>query len=127
MNSIQNAFGGSLGDTLIGNGGTNYFEGLGGADKLYAGGGVVTFGYRSYDDSNLKTGYDTIVDFILGTDKIDLSALDTDFDHLWIETAGASNSVYVVQTPGEFNIDTDLAISVAATTAGALTALDFIF
>ena len=64
---------------------------------------------------------------ILGTDKIDLSALDTDFDHLWIETAGASNSVYVVQTPGEFNIDTDLAISVAATTAGALTAMDFIF
>lgn len=127
MNSIQNAFGGSLGDTLIGNGGTNYFEGLGGADRLYAGGGVVTFGYRSYEDSNLKTGYDTIVDFILGTDKIDLSALDTDFDHLWIETAGTSNSVYVVQTPGEFNIDTDLAISVAATTAGALTALDFIF
>ena len=68
-----------------------------------------------------------IVDFILGTDKIDLSALDTDFDHLWIETAGTSNSVYVVQTPGEFNIETDLAISVAATTAGALTALDFIF
>ena len=127
MNSIQNAFGGSLGDTLIGNGGTNYFEGLGGADRLYAGGGVVTFGYRSYEDSNLKTGYDTIVDFILGTDKIDLSALDTDFDHLWIETAGASNSVYVVQTPGEFNINTDLAISVAVTTAGALTALDFIF
>jgi serralysin len=127
MNSIQNAFGGSLGDTLIGNGGTNYFEGLGGADRLYAGGGVVTFGYRSYEDSNLKTGYDTIVDFILGTDKIDLSALDTDFDHLWIETAGASNSVYVVQTPGEFDINTDLAISVAATTAGALTALDFIF
>ncbi len=66
-------------------------------------------------------------DFILGTDKIDLSALDTDFEHLWIETAGASNSVYVVQTPGEFNINTDLAISVAATTAGALPALDFIF
>lgn len=127
MNSIQNVLGGTLGDTLIGNGGTHYFEGLGGADRLYAGGGEVTFGYKSYDDSNLKTGYDTIVDFILGTDKIDLSALDTDFDHLWIETAGASNSVYVVQTPGEFNIDTDLAISVAATTAGALTAMDFIF
>lgn len=127
MNSIQNVLGGTLGDTLIGNGGTHYFEGLGGADRLYAGGGEVTFGYRSYYDSNLKTGYDTIVDFILGTDKIDLSALDTDFDHLWIETAGASNSVYVVQTPGEFNIDTDLAISVAATTAGALSAMDFIF
>lgn len=127
MNSIQNAMGGTIGDTLIGNGGTNYFEGLGGADKLYAGGGIVTFGYQSYADSNLKTGYDTIVDFILGTDKIDLKALNTDFSHLWIENAGASHSVYVVQTPGEFNIDTDLAISVNSTVAGQLTQHDFIF
>lgn len=127
MNSIQNVLGGTLGDTLIGNGGTHYFEGLGGADRLYAGGGEVMFGYKGYADSNLKTGYDTIVDFILGTDKIDLSALDTDFEHLWIETAGTSNSVYVVQTPGEFDIDTDLAISIVTTTAGALTEQDFIF
>ena len=127
LNSIQNALGGSLGDTLIGNGAVNYFEGLGGADKLYAGGGVVTFGYRSYEDSNLETGYDTIVDFILGTDKIDLSAFETDFEHVWIENAGASHSVYVVQTPGEFNIETDLAISVNSTVAGQLTEQDFLF
>ncbi len=127
MNSIQAAIGGTLGDTLIGNGGTNRFEGLGGADKLYAGGGIVTFGYQGYADSNLKTGYDTIVDFILGTDKIDLSALGTDFAHLWIENAGTAQSVYVVQTPGTFNIDTDLAISINTTTAGLMTAMDFIF
>lgn len=127
MNSIQSVFGGTIGDTLIGNGTVNYFEGLGGADKLYAGGGVVTFGYRSYEDSNLATGYDTIVDFILGTDKIDLSAFETDFEHVWIENAGASHSVYVVQTPGEFNIATDLAISVNSTVAGQLTEQDFLF
>ncbi|MCC8432445.1 M10 family metallopeptidase C-terminal domain-containing protein [Reyranella aquatilis] len=127
MNSIQNAFGGSVADTLIGSGGSNYFEGLGGADRLYAGGGVVTFGYRSYEDSNLKTGYDTIVDFILGTDKIDLTALNKDFEHVWIENAGTSHSVYVVQTPGEFNILTDLAISISSTVAGQLTEQDFIF
>jgi Ca2+-binding RTX toxin-like protein len=127
MNSIQNAMGGTLGDTLIGNGATNYFEGLGGADRLYANGGTVTFGYHSYADSNLKTGYDTIVDFILGTDKIDLTALNTDFEHLWIENAGTSSSVYVVQTPGEFNVDTDMAISVISTVAGQLTEQDFIF
>ncbi|WP_439613428.1 M10 family metallopeptidase C-terminal domain-containing protein [Reyranella sp.] len=127
MNSIQNAMGGTLGDTLIGNGANNYFEGLGGADRLYANGGTVTFGYQSYADSNLKTGYDTIVDFILGTDKIDLTALNTDFEHLWIENAGTSSSVYVVQTPGEFNVDTDLAISVISTVAGQLTEQDFIF
>ena len=127
MNSIQSVFGGTIGDTLIGNGAVNYFEGLGGADKLYAGGGVVTFGYRSYEDSNLETGYDTIVDFILGTDKIDLSAFETDFEHVWIENAGTSHSVYVVQTPGEFNIETDLAISVNSTVAGQLTEQDFFF
>jgi len=126
MNSIQNALGGTIGDTLIGNGAINYFEGLGGADKLYAGGGVVTFGYRSYEDSNLETGYDTIVDFILGTDKIDLSAFETDFEHVWIENAGTSHSVYVVETPGEFNILTDLAISISSTVAGQLTEQDFI-
>jgi serralysin len=127
MNSIQNAMGGTIGDTLIGNGAINYFEGLGGADKLYAGGGVVTFGYQSYDDSNLETGYDTIVDFILGTDKIDLTALNKDFEHVWIENAGTSHSVYVVQTPGEFNILTDLAISISSTVAGQLTEQDFLF
>ena len=127
MNSIQNAWGGMVGDTLIGNGGTNYFSGLGGADQLYASGGVVTFGYQSYADSNLKTGYDTIVDFILGTDKIDLSALNTDFNHLWIENSGTSQSVYVVQTVGAFDINTDLAISINTTTSGLMSAMDFIF
>ena len=127
MNAIQNAFGGKIGDTLIGDGGTNYFEGLGGADKLYAGGGVVTFGYQSYADSNLKTGYDTVVDFIMGTDKIDLSALHTDFAHLQIETSGTSHSVYVEQTAGLFNIDTDLAISINTTVAGQMHSSDFIF
>jgi Ca2+-binding RTX toxin-like protein len=127
MDSIQNATGGSADDTLIGNGGTHYFEGLGGADKLYAGGGEVTFGYQTYAASNLKTGYDTIVDFILGTDKIDLSALDTDFDHVWIGNVGTSNTVYVMRTPGGFNIDDDLAISIVTTTAGPLTEQDFIF
>ncbi|MDB5486996.1 MAG: zinc-dependent metalloprotease [Reyranella sp.] len=127
MNSIQNVWGGTVGDTLIGNGGANYFSGLGGADQLYASGGVVTFGYQSYADSNLKTGYDTIVDFILGTDKIDLSALDTNFNHLWIENSGTSQSVYVVQTAGEFDINTDLAISINTTVAGQLTSMDFIF
>ena len=127
MNSIQNAFGGKIGDTLIGDGGTNRFVGFGGADALYANGGAVTFAYESYADSNLKTGYDTVVDFIMGTDKIDLSALHTDFAHLQIETSGTSHSVYVEQTAGLFNIDTDLAISINTTVAGQMHSSDFIF
>ncbi len=127
MNSIANAIGGKSGDTLIGDGGINRFEGLAGADSLYANGGTVTFAYTSWADSNLKTGYDTIVDFILGTDKIDLSAFKTDFAHLEIPTAGTSHSVYIEQTPGVFNPDTDAAISVNTTVAGPLTASDFIF
>ena len=127
MNSIQNAFGGKMGDTLIGDGGSNRLVGFGGADGLYANGGTVTFAYEDYADSNLKTGYDTIVDFIMGTDKIDLSALHTDFAHLQIETSGTSHSVYVEQTAGLFNIDTDLAISINTTVAGQLHSSDFIF
>ena len=44
--------------------------------------------------------------FKLGIDKIDLAAMHTDASHLAISTNGASNTLYVEQTPGTFNAAT---------------------
>jgi Ca2+-binding RTX toxin-like protein len=127
LNSIENAIGGAGNDTLIGYAGIDRFDGGAGADGLYGNGGTATFIYKSVADSNLTTGYDTIADFIVGTDKIDLTAFHTDASHLFIDTAGTTNSIYLEQTPGTFNTATDTAISVITTTAGGLHASDFIF
>ena len=99
-------------------------------DSLYAGSGSfsqVGFIYTGYSDSNTVTGYDTIVGFKIGVDKIDLSALHTDGSHLAISTAGTSNTLYVEQTAGTFNANTDLAMIVNTSTAGGLHASDFVF
>ena len=69
----------------------------------------------------------TIVGFKLGTDKIDLTAFHTDASHLALSSSGTSNTVYLEQTPGSFNPNTDLAMVVNATTTGGLKASDFVF
>ena len=63
------------------------------------------------------TGYDTIVGFKTGTDKIDLSALSSDASHLLIQTSSTNNSIYLETTAGSFNAATDLALNVFTTTA----------
>jgi hypothetical protein len=73
------------------------------------------------------TGYDTVVGFKLGVDKIDLSGLCTNSAHVAISTACTSNTVNVEQTPGTFNSATDLALIVNASGAGGLHASDFVF
>jgi hypothetical protein len=128
--NVPNVIGSSSGDVIIADNGIDRIQGNGGADALYAGTGPSsqdTFVYTSYADSNLNTGYDTIVGFKLGIDKIDLSALFTDGSHLAISTAGTSNTLYIEVTPGTFNPATDLALIVNATTNLGLTAVDFIF
>jgi Ca2+-binding RTX toxin-like protein len=127
MNSIENVTGGLGDDTLIGDAGANRFDGGLGADDLYGEGGADTFIYTAANDSNLRTGYDTITDFITGLDKIDLSALHTDASHLVIETVGTANAVYINQTIGVFNAATSLAIGVNTTMPGGLHASDFVF
>ncbi len=127
MNSIENATGGANSDTLIGDGGNNVLAGGGGADSLYGMGGTNTFVYANVADSNLIAGYDSIVGFQTGVDKIDISALNTDASHLIIQTAGTSNSIYIEQTPGVFNAATDLAMSVNTSIAGGVHTSDFVF
>jgi hypothetical protein len=128
--NVPNVIGSTVGDVIQADNGVDRITGGGKADQLYAGSGVGsqdTFVYTGYSDSNTVTGYDTIVGFKIGTDKIDLSALHTDGSHLAISTAGTSNTLYVEQTPGTFNAATDLAMIVNTSTAGGLHASDFVF
>ena len=127
MNSVVNAIGGKGNDTLLGDATANRLTGGGGGDSLHGNGGTDTFVYASAADSNLAAGYDTIADFIAGTDKIDLSAFNTDATHLVIATVGTSNTIYVEQTVGVYNPDTDIAISANTTGAGGMHAAVFVF
>jgi Ca2+-binding RTX toxin-like protein len=130
ITNVPNIIGSSGADIIYADNGTDRITGGGGADQLYAGTGPSsqdTFVYTSYADSNLDTGYDTIVGFKEGTDKIDFSALHLSAANLAIFTSGTSNSVYLEQTPGVFNASTSLAISVDTTATGGLRASDFVF
>ncbi|WJM86558.1 serralysin family metalloprotease [Dickeya chrysanthemi] len=83
--TIENAIGGSGNDLLIGNNADNTLRGGAGddvlfggsgADRLYGGSGRDTFVYSAASDSKVAAP-DWILDFQTGTDKIDLSALNT--------------------------------------------------
>lgn len=81
--TLENAIGGSGNDLLIGNevvnelkggaGNDILFGGLG-ADKLWGGEGSDTFVFNNSNQSVL-TGFDQILDFVTGQDKIDLSGM----------------------------------------------------
>jgi Ca2+-binding RTX toxin-like protein len=75
---VENLIGGSnegLGDTLTGNNSNNRLTGRIGADLLTGNGGADTFVYLDYQDSSAQNGIDTITDFTIDVDKIDLSAI----------------------------------------------------
>jgi Ca2+-binding RTX toxin-like protein len=99
-NSIENLTGGTVGDSLVGDSGANVITGNGGADILYANTGVTfdasadTFVYTTIADSNLNTGYDTIVNFHSGQDHIDLTAFHITAANVTISSGGGSTSVY---------------------------------
>jgi serralysin len=90
---IENAVGGSGGDALTGNDATNRLAGGAGSDKLYGlnggdtldggagadtlsgGAGLDIFDFNAVRDS-APTARDTILDFMRGTDRIDLRTID---------------------------------------------------
>ncbi len=69
--------GNGLANTIIGNAGANKLTGAGGADTLTGGAGKDVFIYLSCGQSS-ATESDTITDFNVAEDKIDLSAIDSD-------------------------------------------------
>lgn len=70
--TVENAIGGSGDDALIGNEADNRLTGGAGGDRLRGGGGADTFDYNSASDST-PSNPDTIMDFVSGTDKINVS------------------------------------------------------
>ncbi|WP_196491995.1 M10 family metallopeptidase C-terminal domain-containing protein, partial [Pseudomonas fluorescens] len=81
--TIENAFGGSGNDLIIGNqvantikggAGNDLIYGGGGADQLWGGAGSDTFVYGASSDSKPGAA-DKIFDFTSGSDKIDLSGI----------------------------------------------------
>ncbi|HDL8055006.1 TPA: M10 family metallopeptidase [Yersinia enterocolitica] len=71
---IENAIGGSGNDKIIGNSVDNILTGNGGCDQLWGKGGSNIFRYQSSKDS-MTTAADTIHDFKVDKDRIDLSPL----------------------------------------------------
>ena len=90
---ILNIFGGRAADTLIGGGQADLIHGNLGADLLTGGGGADVFRYQSTAESN-SAGYDHILDFTPGTDRIDLSRIDAD-----IHAAGNQAFVWIGSNP----------------------------
>ncbi|WP_299378414.1 calcium-binding protein [uncultured Tateyamaria sp.] len=66
--------GGAGGDTLSGANGDDTLVGGGGADQLTGGNGADVFEFQSFAQSRLS-GFDTITDFQIGSDLIDLTGL----------------------------------------------------
>jgi Ca2+-binding RTX toxin-like protein len=125
MDSIENLVGGSSADTLVGDSGANLLTGGEGGDSLWGKGGADVFAYATFAASSLVAGYDTIADFVSGTSRLDLTALQTDAAHVAIVSDAQSTSLYVQQSLGSFNASTDLAISFVG--AGAIAMGDIRF
>lgn len=68
-------FGGDGADVLIGGQGADMLRGNVGADRLTGGGGADMFRYQAVAES-ASASFDTITDFLSGTDRIDLSLID---------------------------------------------------
>lgn len=89
---IENAFGGAGNDTLIGNDVGNVLRGNGGADTLTGNGGADVFMYGNVNESTVQAS-DTITDFVVGTDKIDLRLIDAN-----LKVAGNQEFRFLGQT-----------------------------
>ena len=96
---IENATGGSGDDELIGNDADNLLVGNAGDDQLTGGSGIDTFVF------NFGDGFDSIADFELGTDLVDLRGLGLDFSDLVISQNGSTTNVqYDFTTGGQVSL-----------------------
>lgn len=134
-------------DTLQGQSGDDLLDGGAGADVIAGGAGADSFVYRATADSG-ASAFDTIEDFLPGTDMIDLGLIDADpataaddaFTYIGSNafTAGGASSagelrVFLVagqlwQAEGDADGDgaADLVIQIVIDGAQPLTASDFI-
>jgi Ca2+-binding RTX toxin-like protein len=63
-------------NTIVGRGGDDIITGGAGRDVMTGGAGADTFVFQALSDSVASAARDVIKDFLIGTDKIDLTAID---------------------------------------------------
>ncbi len=113
-------------ETIVGGGGADTITGGSGADLLSGGAGADSFVYKAITDSaasvagNATVTFDTISDFVSGTDKIDLAAINT---ALTGGTAATGITITTLTTGSESMNDTTIDnFSELVTAAGTLAA-----
>lgn len=133
-----NGFGNALDNTIVGNSGANVLIGFAGDDVLFGGGGADTFTFRAA--LNVNTNVDTILDFDVAQDTMQLEnlfmtaldpgALDPDAFHLGA-AADAEDRIIYNAGNGSLSYDADgvggaAAVRFAILDPGlALTSADF--
>ena len=99
-NAAIDATGNALANTIIGNTGANTLDGGAGADTMTGGAGDDTFVFSA------GFGDDTLSDFTVGVDKIDLSALDVGtFADLLANTANGDAAVVLTLADGSISLN----------------------
>jgi len=126
-------FGGGYKDKLYGGDGEDRLVGGSGKDELTGGADADTFVFRRISDSENTADFDTILDFQVNEDIIDLSKLPGDMTYIGSSAFSNTAGEVRVTTPGsdsviKIDIDgdgsADMKIFVTGTTA--LDALDFL-
>lgn len=114
--NIDNVTGSSGKDYIVGNSSDNVITGGAGIDYIVGGSGADTFVFANTSTSTpTATNFDTIVDFVSGTDKIDFGA--TSIVKFATATTAASGTAGVVVTTGVTSFhaaDTTLALKITA-------------
>lgn len=123
-------FGDADRDNLSGNDGDDWIAGGAGNDTMRGGAGADTFAFLDITDAGLtQATRDSVLDFEVGTDVFDLSALAASLGvTATISITGGFSSApnwYLAMVDADSNGVNDFAISVT-TTGGALSASDFI-
>ncbi len=107
---IENAFGGDGNDMLIGNAADNVLLGGRGADMLTGGLGADTFVFQRLADAG-----DSITDFELGIDRLDLAGLFDDLAY-----AGSDPFAHSLLTLGRSGEATDIYVDIGGTAEAVL-------
>jgi autotransporter-associated beta strand protein len=136
--------GGDLVDAINGGSDIDKIRGGGGADVLTGGSGADVFKYRNASDSGLGAAADIITDFVSGTDRINLTRIDTnpflagDQNFVFVDTVAFTNNgiaqIRWVDLGADLRIEADINgdgaadmhILLQGAGAGVLTAADFV-